>query len=187
MPCWFVLIFFRLILNDFWLYGTRCRGQPFKWWPWESWVSNRRNTSRLKIWPPPRIVFSEDLCYRTSLALGHRARSGLDIWPQIALNVWVCRVWTGSLLYVMHLLLRFFRLESCTTMNAALEWIWQKVAPAYNEIEYHDVVFKRGFGVHKDSFSEFQGWPNDEIDRLWDESYESGWLLLMSSIPTYID
>ncbi|KAF3018919.1 hypothetical protein E8E14_010684 [Neopestalotiopsis sp. 37M] len=47
-------------------------------------------------------------------------------------------------------------------------------SPAASAIEYHDVLFYRGFGDGSQGQSAYQGWPNDYNDRLWDEMYNNG-------------
>ena len=44
------------------------------------------------------------------------------------------------------------------------------IAPAQGAIEYDTKVFYKSFG---DDLSPYQGWPDDEKDKLWDALYAS--------------
>ena len=46
--------------------------------------------------------------------------------------------------------------------------LMQFIAPAEEASEYSPVIFSQAFG--RDS-SPYQGWPNDEQDRLWQDLY----------------
>jgi hypothetical protein len=52
--------------------------------------------------------------------------------------------------------------------------IVRTTAPAAEAIEYHDVVFKRDFGPEARLFSDYAGWPSDDLDQKWDELYYRG-------------
>lgn len=55
------------------------------------------------------------------------------------------------------------------------------IAPANHLVEYIPVKFNRSRGEDK---TPFQGWPNDEIDRTWTESYQGSHFLLL--LPRYV-
>lgn len=46
-----------------------------------------------------------------------------------------------------------------------------RTALATEAIAYHDVVFDRDFGHSAKYFSEYAGWPNDDLDARWEALY----------------
>lgn len=57
---------------------------------------------------------------------------------------------------------------------------YMATAPAQDAIEYHQKVFHKSFG---DDLSPYQGWPDDEKDKLWNDLYAS--MFIRISLANY--
>lgn len=50
--------------------------------------------------------------------------------------------------------------------------IKEAYSPAERAVDYIPVSFVRAFGMGKEHVSPYQGWPNEEKDKLWEDMYE---------------